>query len=462
MEQKQDNQEVLVLEDKKEQKLGVVSEIDPKTGKVKTVAPKDANQEQFLKINSKDGMLKNFMGNFLRQYNDPTRFGLYKIVSDKVEQSVDVLSDMLKNPNEKANANTLETIAVKFDEFTPTREFTPIEESRIDWNQFEAIGVSRQQLEQTGDLAKMLQWQKSANLIPLTLEMGGTSIRTEARLALRENPEGALQVAIHAIKKEPELDRPYMGVKFTDEDKKNLMATGNLGREVELKPSEDNVFKAYVSIDKLTNELLAVRSDRIRIPDEILGVKLSEKQKEELTEGKGVKVEGMTSKRGKEFDAILQVNADKKGFEFIFENTPKFSERKTQTQNQQGSEKFIPQKFCGIEITDKQHYALTQGSTLYLKEMKDKEGQPFNAYVKYSENDNRLRFYKYNPDKSKEQTVAVTEESKTQTAVNNEGKTNEATKNVKEPLKKGQTQPTEKQKEKIEGQKQPKKRGIKR
>ncbi|MDR1339852.1 MAG: hypothetical protein LBK58_07370 [Prevotellaceae bacterium] len=34
---------------------------------------------------------------------------------------------------------------------------------------------------------------------------------------------------------------------------------------------------------------------------------------------------------------------------------------------------------------------------------------------------------------------------KTQVAVNSEGKTAETTKNVKEPLKKGQTQPTEKQ-----------------
>jgi hypothetical protein len=46
--------------------------------------------------------------------------------------------------------------------------------------------------------------------------------------------------------------------------------------------------------------------------------------------------------------------------------------------------------------------------------------------------------------------VVPDDRSKTQVAVNSEGKTNEATKNVKEPLKKGQTQPTEKQAEKQE------------
>jgi hypothetical protein len=43
---------------------------------------------------------------------------------------------------------------------------------------------------------------------------------------------------------------------------------------------------------------------------------------------------------------------------------------------------------------------------------------------------------------------------KTQVAVNNEGKTNEATKKVDEPLKKGQTRPTEKQAEKKEQKKE--------
>lgn len=461
MEQTQEQQDVLILEDKKERTLGVVSEIDKKTGKVKTVTPQDKNSEQFLKINPKDGMLKNFMSNFLRQYNDPTRFGLYKLAAEKVEASVIMLADMLKNPQDKANADTLKNISVNFDEFTPAKEFTPIEESRVDAKLFEDIGVGMDYLKKNGELDRMLQWQKTANLIPIMVKMGDTSVRTDARLALRENEEGKLHLAIHAVRQEPNLDIPYMGLQFTDEDKKNLLATGNLGREVELKPSEDISFKAFVSIDKLTNELLAVRSDRIRIPDDILGVQLSEEQKQQLAEGKGVKVEGMTSKKGKEFDATLQVNADKKGLEFIFDNTPKFSERQTQGQSRQNDEKFIPKKFCGIEISDKQHYALTQGKTLYLKEMKDKKGQSFNAYVKYSEQDNRLRFYKYNPDKSKEKTVAVAGESKTQTAVNNEGKTNEATKDIKEPLKKGQTKVDEHQKAKEE-QKTKKSRGMKR
>jgi 16S rRNA G966 N2-methylase RsmD len=63
----------------------------------------------------------------------------------------------------------------------------------------------------------------------------------------------------------------------------------------------------------------------------------------------------------------------------------------------------------------------------------------------------------WNPDRKQEQgeakVVAVAEENKTQVAVNNEGKTNEATKHVKEPLKKEQIEPTEKQKKEVQKKK---------
>lgn len=44
--------------------------------------------------------------------------------------------------------------------------------------------------------------------------------------------------------------------------------------------------------------------------------------------------------------------------------------------------------------------------------------------------------------------ITPASKNRTQVAVNSEGKTNEATKKVKEPLKKGQDKPTEKQKTK--------------
>jgi len=457
---------VLVLEDRTEVKnekeagkLSVVSGIDDK-GNLKTTEAAAANQAAFLKFNNKDGLLKNFMTNFLKQFNNPTHFGLYKVLADNVEQGVDNLRTMLQSREKSENKQQLAEMGIPFGDYLPQQKnATAIDESKIDWKQLDDLGLTRERLEQSGELDKMLNWQKS-NLLTIAVPIGDTTIYTEARLAFRTDESGNIGLAIHPLRKEPQLDFPYMGYKFSPEEKEQLLTTGNLGKIIEVTPKNAEPFSAYVSIDPQTNEIIALRADRVNIPKEIKGVTLSDAQYKDLVEGKAVKVEGMTAKSGKSFDALLQVNAEKKGIEFIFDNNRGFKERQLQTQ-QQGA----PHKLCGLELSDKQREALDSGRTLYLKNMVDKQGQPFNAYVRMDKEQNRPRFYKWNPDKKqetgKEKVVAVAEEHKTQVAVNNHGKTNEATKNVKEPLKTGQTQPTAEQKQKQDENKQKKSRGRK-
>ena len=459
MESNNNDNYVLVLEDRTEVKneneagkLSVVSGIDDK-GKLQTTEAKDVHQAAFLKFNNKDGLLKNFMTNFLKQFNEPTRFGLYKVVANNVEQSVASLHTMLQNREKPENKQQLADSQVRFDDFLPKQKnATAIDESKIDWKQLDTLGLTRERLEQSGELAKMLNWQKS-NLITIAVPIGDTTIYTDARLAFRTDDEGNIGLAVHPLRKEPQLDFPYMGHKFSNEEKEQLLTTGNLGKTIEITPKNGEPFAAYVSIDPQTNELVALRADRVNIPKEIKGVTLSDAQYKGLVEGKAVKVEGMTAKSGKSFNATLQVNAEKKGIEFIFDNKQGLKERQQHSQ-QQGA----PHKLCGLELSDKQREALDSGRTLYLKNMMDKEGQPFNAYVKMDKEQNRPRFYKWNPDKKqetgKEKVVAVAEEYKAQIAVNNQGKTNEATKNVNEPLKSGQTQPTAAQKQKQDEKKQ--------
>ena len=455
MESNNNDNYVLVLEDRTEVKnekeagkLSVVSGIDDK-GNLKTTEAIAANQAAFLKFNNKDGLLKNFMTNFLKQFNNPTHFGLYKVVADNVEQGVDNLRTMLQSREKPESKQQLAEIGVPFEDHLPQQKnATAIDESKIDWKQLDNLGLTRERLEQSGELAKMLNWQKS-NLVTIAIPIDDTTIYTDARLAFRTDSEGNIGLAVHPLRKEPQLDFPYMGHKFSPEEKEQLLATGNLGKTIEITPKNGEPFAAYVSIDPQTNELIALRADRVNIPKEIKGVTLSDAQYKDLVEGKAVKVEGMTAKSGKSFNATLQVNAEKKGIEFIFDNNRGFKERQ-----QQGA----PRKLCGLELSDKQREALDSGRTLYLKNMVDKEGQPFNAYVKMDKEQNRPRFYKWNPDKKqetgKEKVVAVAEEHKTQVAVNNQGKTNEATKNVHEPLKSGQIQPTAVQKQKQDEKKQ--------
>ena len=457
---------VLVLEDRTEVKneqeagkLSVVSGIDDK-GNLKTTGAIAANQAAFLKFNSKDGLLKNFMTNFLKQFNEPSRFGLYKVLADNVEQGVDNLRTLLQNRENSESKQQLTEMGVPFEDYFPQKKnATAIDESKIDWIQLDHLGLSRERLEQSGELEKMLSWQKS-NLVTIAIPIGDTTIYTDARLAFRTNEQGDIGLAIHPLRKEPQLDFPYMGYKFSPEEKEQLLTTGNLGKTIEVTPKNGEPFSAYVSIDPQTNEIIALRADRVNIPKEIKGVTLSDAQYKDLVEGKAVKVEGMTAKSGKSFNATLQVNAERKGIEFIFGDNKSLRERQEHKQTQQQG---VPHKLCGLELSDKQREALDSGRTLYLKNMVDKEGNSFNAYVRMDKEQNRPRFYKWNPDKSHKNgnVEAVAEEHKTQVAVNNHGKTNEATKSVKEPLKTGQTQPTAAQKQKQDENKHKKSRGRK-
>ena len=457
---------VLVLEDRTEVKneaevgkLSVVSNIDEK-GMLKTSPAEEVNQGNFLKFNSRDGLLKNFMENFLKQFNKPKHWGLYKVLADNVGQGIENLKTMLQNKQNPDNQQKIKDIQLNFEDYLPQQKnATAINPERVDWKMLETLGLSKEKLEQSGELDKILNWQKT-NLLPIAIPVGDITIHTEARLAFRTDEEGKISLAVHSLRKEPQLDFPYMGHKFSNEEKETLLATGNLGKTIEVIPKNGEPFSAYISIDPQTNELIALRADRISIPQEIKGVTLSDGQYKDLVEGKAVKVEGMTSKNGKSFDATLQVNAEKKGIEFIFGNRTSLQERKVQNQELGQSHEGVPHKLCGLELSYKQREALDNGRTLYLKNMVDKEGNPFNAYVRMDKEQNRPRFYKWNPDKKQDngKVEAIAEGNKTQVAVNNYGKTNEATKDLKEPLKYQQTQPTEAQQAK---QEQKAKRGRK-
>ena len=337
MESNNNDNYVLVLEDRTEVKseneagkLSVVSGIDDK-GKLQTTEAQDVHQAAFLKFNNKDGLLKNFMTNFLKQFNEPTRFGLYKVVANNVEQGVASLHSMLQNREKPENKQQLADSQVRFEDFLPKQKnATAIDESKIDWKQLDSLGLTRERLEQSGELAKMLNWQKS-NLITIAIPFGDTTIYTDARLAFRTDSDGNIGLAVHPLRKEPQLDFPYMGHKFSPEEKEQLLVTGNLGKTIEITPKNREPFAAYVSIDPQTNELIALRADRVAIPKEIKGVTLSDAQYKDLVEGKAVKVEGMTAKSGKSFDATLQVNAEKKGIEFIFDGKQGLKERQQHT-----------------------------------------------------------------------------------------------------------------------------------
>lgn len=332
-------------------------------------------------------------------------------------------------------------------ETTPETSEYRFQPEQIDWETMNNLGLSKEYLEKKNLLDPLLRGYKTNELVPISVNLGGAVVRTDARLSLQSTPEGDVVAAVHGIRREPNLNFEFFGHKFSDEDKQNLRQTGNMGRVVDLINSKTGeLMPSIISVDRLTNELIALKTDFIKIPDEVKGIKLNDEQKQTLVEGKPLFIEGMISTKGTPFDANVQFNADKRYVEFLFDRSNNNRQtQNSQQDNQQSRSQEAPKTFRGKELEDEQYNKFKDGQTVYIPNLVDKKGQTYNGYITFNKETGKTNFEF--PNQYKER-IKPTEAHKTQIAVNSEGKTNEATKNIKEPLQKGQQRPkNEKQQE---------------
>ena len=401
---------VLVL-DKMELLIQAVSEIN-KNGKYSTVPADKEHQNSFLKIDRNATFFENFLKNFWSQLKDPTHFGLFTMKEEEfdkpeVKQAIEDLAEgkktkaveeflkkyeiTPKNQTEQSiNNQNSEAMAKKNQTQQPVVEANDQQqnnqyrynESMINWDQLKNFGLSREYLQERGLLDSMLKGYKTNQLVPINLNFGSAVLRTDARLSLQQSNTGEVVLAIHGIRKQPELERPYFGHIFSEEDKKNLLETGNMGRVVELKGRNGEYIPSFISLDKMTNEVVAMRAENVYIPNEIKGVQLTDQEKNDLREGKKVYIEGMTAKSGNEFNAHIQVSAERRGIDFIFENDRIFNRT----------------ALGGVELTKQQIEDLNAGKAIFVEDMQRKDGELFSSYVKLDEATGRPNYTRYNPD----------------------------------------------------------------
>ena len=339
-----------------------------------------------------------------------------------------------------------------------------IADDQVDWEELRKCGIDREKLSEK-DLKALMNYGKTG-LVTVKPTFGYESYELQARLSFQKTEDGKLKLTPHFIRDAPRLDVPYKGYSFTDEDRNNLKHTGNLGKMVSVADERTGELRpSYISIDRLTNEIVDIPANKVRIPDKIGLTPVSSAEKDILRAGLALPKE-VTLKNGRKFQALLQVNADKRDVEFVpgqqrqqqsqrqgngqgrQQETPDAQGQKQENgerqrrnrswTNEDGSIRPI-KKWKDDIFTEQQIKDYVEGKTVVLANAKDDQGQPCTKYLKFSFEKGRPLTYSQNPDLA--QTVAPSNESRTQLAVNNEGKTNEATKHVKEPLQQGQTAP---------------------
>ena len=408
--------ELMFIHNKNDPQTGVqaVSGIDEK-GKVQTVPADERNENSFLKFEKNSSILKNFIKNFWSQLKEPTHFRLIRMTIHDYKQNkqaikdlsqgkeTDTVKEFLKryeirpreNREQSKNEKEKETMAKKQNPQEKAQQ--PVQtsqtqeqqapryrynENMVNWEALEKIGVSKASLEQQGLLDSMLKGYKTNKLVPLTLTLTSAKVKLDARLSFIAMPDGQIGLGIHGIRKEPELERPYFGHIFTEEDKKNLRETGNMGRVAELNLNGGAYTPCLISIDKNTNELVAVRQENVYIPSEVKGIKLTADEINALKEGKPVYVDGMTSKNGKPFDATLQYSAERRGLEFIYPESQGFNQ----------------QSLGGVQLSPSQIKMLSEGHTILVEDMKRTDGALFSSFVTLDKVTGRPQYTRHNPE----------------------------------------------------------------
>ena len=522
---KSDEQDVLVVRDEKTGEISVVAGLS-RDGTPKRAPAKLENTSDFLRFDRNSDLMDSFFRNFFRQCKEPSRFGFYRIAADQVENLLGVMKELLKDPEankEILSAHKVDTSnyekeakqsegqakeTASSDDASKTQANTEKEnvsseqtnEKENDMEQKPEQTATEQQaqtapgvkqnlisgndvnLQELGakygidfnsmnekDMKALLNYGKTG-LVIVKPTFGGEQIEIQARLSFRKDDNDQLQLVPHFVRNEPKLDVAYKGYTFTPEDKKNLLQNGNLGKVVDFPDKNTGELRPhFISIDRLTNEIVDIPTNKVRIPDTIGKTPITKDDKRVLYSGIPLRKE-IELANGRKFTPLLQVNVEQRGVEFVPGST-----RQAQGQKQNGDKKQTADKqeqkaegdaggqkkqqdpnhwlnedgtirrlntYFKKELTEQQKDDYVAGKTIEIKEVPNKNGSgTYTAYVKFDFDKMQPRSYRNNPDLKQAKEQIPTNENKTQVAVNEQGKTNEATKHTKEPLKPGQSAP---------------------
>lgn len=522
---KSDEQDVLVVRDEKTGEISVVAGLS-RDGTPKRAPAKAENTSDFLRFDRNSDLMDSFFRNFYRQCKEPSRFGFYRIAADQVENLLGVMKELLKDPEankEILSAHKVDTSnyekeakqsegqakeTASSDDASKTQANTEKEnvsseqtnEKKNDMEQKPEQTATEQQaqtapgvkqnlisgndvnLQELGakygidfnsmnekDMKALLNYGKTG-LVIVKPTFGGEQIEIQARLSFRKDDNDQLQLVPHFVRNEPKLDVAYKGYTFTPEDKKNLLQNGNLGKVVDFPDKNTGELRPhFISIDRLTNEIVDIPTNKVRIPDTIGKTPITKDDKRVLYSGIPLRKE-IELANGRKFTPLLQVNVEQRGVEFVPGST-----RQAQGQKQNGDKKQTADKqeqkaegdaggqkkqqdpnhwlnedgtirrlntYFKKELTEQQKDDYVAGKTIEIKEVPNKNGSgTYTAYVKFDFDKMQPRSYRNNPDLKQAKEQIPTNENKVQVAVNEQGKTHEATKHTKDPLSPGQSAP---------------------
>jgi hypothetical protein len=197
------------------------------------------------------------------------------------------------------------------------QQSTRISKEQIPFEKLEKVGIKKDFVDrmESKELKDFLNGFRSEKLYTVNAKINDQDYRIPAKIRLKQESDGSVNVKVHPIQR-LHIPDEYMGHKLTKEDKAALLNDKNLGKTVELTGKNGQKDSYYLGIDNKTNELIPLRTKHIQVPEKIKGATLSAEQKQKLAKGEKVTLDKMTGKNGKKFGATLQVDASNRTINF--------------------------------------------------------------------------------------------------------------------------------------------------
>lgn len=219
----------------------------------------------------------------------------------------------------------------------------------LPWDKLKKWGITRERMEKTGNLDRLLYGNYSKP-VPFFRNDGGQKIEGEAAIRCYKSGD------TWKIDMQTRCEKPTMkdwigvyGTQLSEEQKKQLLDTGHAGSPLVFKDKDGKENSVFVSLNPETNRVVTFPTQYATLPKEggvegkIAGVVMNDEQKAAYLKGEPVHLKDLTNSKGEKFESCVQFSAYERRAVYTtpewLREQKKAAEAQSQNQSQESTQK---------------------------------------------------------------------------------------------------------------------------
>lgn len=183
-----------------------------------------------------------------------------------------------------------------------------IDPNKVNWSEVALKGINVSKLS-AEDIDKMLSGKPTGLVPTLSQDKNGNIIKGQARLAISRNEHGVISIASIKALDNANIPDKIFDYTLSEKEKQQLAKNGRLSKAITITVA--NQKKTIIPfIDSKTNQLMFRDVDKLKLPMEHKGVKLSDKHVKALLQGETVAIAGLLDNQGVPFNGFARINPE--------------------------------------------------------------------------------------------------------------------------------------------------------